>query len=188
MKAKSWSRELILVLVIALAAFVFLWRLSPDFYRLSWRRPMFMVTDSAVSSEALTLKQLFAGNYHEQRVVVEGKLEQSPAVCPQAECPADDRCCTCPDKVNLQMSDQYLLQLDAFCFRNDCGYDCGDWQKGKNYQVTGFLKVAWPNQYFLKVESKKLLAANFLQSLTETMAQLTSQFKDFFKPGDFVIR
>jgi hypothetical protein len=188
MKVKPWPIELVLVFIIGVMAWAFFRRQSPSFYRLSWNfSPSFV---SSPKSTALTLEKLFVGKYENQRITVRGQVRPAPAVCQRQSCPPADSCCGCPPNIGLQMSGQYLLQLEASCRRQACRYDCGDWQKNKVYEVTGVLSVGWPNQYRLTVENKRLVSSR--RGWLTTVVNFWQDFRSFLRgltqKGDYLIQ
>jgi len=119
-------------------------------------------------------------SFHNKRVTLKGRVYKESVVCEKGDCPLDDPCCGCPENRNLIISEPKsflnyrtegkLKLLDkggiAFCKREsfNCEYDCGDWEDGSIYNVTGdfFAQAPPPGwksslNYYFQVESKELV-------------------------------
>lgn len=137
-----------------------------------------------VAEGALKPSQLLENRdkYRDQKLVLTGRVDQSPVTCERKDCPKTDPCCGCPEERDLVMVDvdrpilkepiwkMRLLDLNgrAFCQRKtgSCDYECPGWQTGDIYEVKGTffaepppLGTGWRLyfDFYFQVESQSLV-------------------------------
>jgi len=154
------------------------------FYKTNRVKELVEEGEVGVIEGALKPSQLLAdrNKYKDQKLVLAGRVDQSPVTCERKDCPELDPCCGCPEERDLVMADAEkpllkepiwklrLLDQDgrAFCQRKSgsCDYECPGWQIGDIYEVGGTFFAEPPpagtgwrlySDFYFQVESQSLV-------------------------------
>lgn len=150
--------------------------------------------------------------YHQQKIVIRGKVVLAPVVCQRIECPANDPCCGCPSERNLIIVDEGAaltsetggqLRLlnsagEPFCQRHplSCDYDCQDWSVGAIYDVGGVFFSEPPPwgwkltlEYYFLVENKnQVRRVGFGESLRNIFQDIKAMLKQLTTSSYYVLQ
>jgi len=166
------------------------------------------VEEGLIPSQILKNKS----KYHQQKILLRGKIDLSPITCEKKECPTEDSCCGCPNERDLYLYDagtilktggqEKLKMKDIFtgkalCQRRtgSCDYNCGDWIKGALYDVYGrfFAEPAPPGwqmslNYYFEVENKELVKKiNFSENFGNFINEMKNKWSNFKTSGQYVL-
>ena len=149
--------------------------------------------------------------YNNQNLVVRGRVTLERVVCQKMDCPAEDKCCGCPEERNLAIKDQAkplgseekgLLRLfdskhQPLCQRSktSCDYHCGDWIDDAIYDVSGIFFAEPPTtglkmsfNYFLQVEDKKIVQKSGIGDFVKNaFNDAVKKFKEWTTSGSYVL-
>jgi len=170
--------------------------------------------EGANKEERLAPSQILESKskYHQQEILLRGRVDFSPIVCEKKECPVEDSCCGCPLERDLYLYDagsilknsgEEKLEIkdiftgQALCQRkiDSCDYDCGDWVKGAVYDVYGrFFAEAPPSgwqmslNYYFQAESKELVKkVNFSETFGNFINEMKNKWGSFKTSGQYVL-
>jgi hypothetical protein len=183
-------------------------------FRVSNRLTQSLEEEKFKIEEKLTPSQVLKNKskYHQQKILLRGRVNLSPIVCEKKECTIEDSCCGCPDKRDLYLYDagsilkgsgeEKLKMINIFtgqslCQRkiSSCEYDCGDWNEGAIYDVYGrFFAEPVPSgwqkslNYYLEVEGKELIKqVNFSENFGNFINEIKERFQGWKTSGQYVL-
>jgi hypothetical protein len=198
----------VLIPLLALGLSIFI------IYKIKSNLPKISQTEEAIKEEnALSPSDVSENKtkYKDQIITLKGRVEKENAVCQKKECPENDPCCGCPDKINLYLYDStsslsqktktaFKLvgeKKEELCQRKplSCSYECKGWQTGSVYNITGKffaespppgLKISF--DHYLEVYSKEFSKK---PTLSEKIGNLINDIKQFINKtknsGSFVL-
>lgn len=148
-------------------------------------------------------------SYNKEKITLRGKVIRQPAVCKKIACPAEDRCCGCPQSVDLTIADDIedpakeikeVLKLtdakgNSWCRRitNACRYDCGDWVPNNVYDVDGVFYYEAPPpgwrlslKYYFAVNDKTYIKKAGIDNPLKNLLYQAKKLVNFLKEtGNF---
>jgi hypothetical protein len=170
--------------------------------------------DQISAEGSLTPMQVLSNknSYNAKKIAIQGKVAMDQVVCNKVDCPSSDRCCGCPSSKNVFLKNTdnsvqtstvgalNLLNSDgkAACTRivGSCNYDCGDWEDGAIYNVTGTFHADPPppgwmlslDFYFL-TDSKALVGhISSFQTVSGFLKGTWDYLKSFTNSGQYVLQ
>jgi hypothetical protein len=115
--------------------------------------------DNPVLSPEKVLYQ--AESLADQRITIQGTIEQLGQYCTEAVCPETTPCCnSCTGQVGFQEASKriYLTGSEIGCSGDSCKVTCYPFELGQTYIVTGYLRTSATFTFvYLDVEDFKLL-------------------------------
>jgi len=195
------------VLPLILLVFALYWTTRPGVIKKEPGKKLIRLEEWLTPSQILNNK----GKYHQQKIVIRGKVVLAPVVCLRKECPSNDPCCGCPSERHLVIVNQGAVLTSEtkgqlrllnptgkpFCQRRQgsCDYECQDWLKGAIYDVGGEFFSEPPPwgwrlslEYYFLVESKnKVRTIGFGESLGNIIKDIKAMIKQLTTTGYYVL-